>query len=174
VIDFGCGGGYLLVAIECADSYGIEINDSARAQASKLGIKTVKQTSAIPDEWADIIISNHALEHLFRPLDEIKALFSKLKKGGKMVFVVPQEINNKYCDADKNQHLYTWSPQNLGNLFKMGGFQIEEVSVIKHRWPPHSVRIRKYFGQNIFNLIAEIYGRLKGNLFQIRVVARKI
>lgn len=167
------GGGYLLAAIDSSDSFGIEINNEARAEASKIGINTVKDSSEIPDEWADIIISNHALEYVFRPLDEIKALYKKLKKGGKIVFVVPQELKNNYCEDDINQHLYTWTPQNLGNIFKIAGFQIDEVKVIKHRWPPQSVRIKKYFGHKIFDLIAEIYGRLKGDLFQIRIVARK-
>ena len=30
VIDFGCGGGYLLNNIQCKEKIGIEVNDSAR------------------------------------------------------------------------------------------------------------------------------------------------
>jgi len=40
---------------------------------------------------ADVIISNHALEHTLHPLQELEALLPKLKPGGKVVFVVPCE-----------------------------------------------------------------------------------
>ena len=37
VIDFGCGGGYLLSNINCTQKMGIEINDAAREIAKKKG-----------------------------------------------------------------------------------------------------------------------------------------
>src|SRR5438034_9091082 len=43
VIDFGCGGGYLLKNIECAERIGVEVNDTARSFAEKQnGIRAVK------------------------------------------------------------------------------------------------------------------------------------
>lgn len=173
VIEFGCGGAFLLAKIECTEKIGIEINPSARQQAIDNGIKTVELSSAISDEWGDIVISNHALEHCFRPLDEIMLLKSKIKKGGLAVFVLPLEIKNSYKVDDINQHLYTWSPQNIGNLFKVAGYDIIRVETIRHRWPPYSTRIYKYFGYNIFNFVCKIYSRFKGDLFQVRIVAKK-
>ena len=80
VIDFGSGGGYLLYNIECKNKIGIEINDVARDFSIKNGVHSVKSPNEIDDDWADIIISNHALEHTENPLFELKRLHNKLKK----------------------------------------------------------------------------------------------
>ena len=37
VLDFGCGGGYLLNELNCADKYGVDINPVALEEASKWG-----------------------------------------------------------------------------------------------------------------------------------------
>ena len=89
VIDFGCGGGYLLNSINCREKIGIEVNSSARKLAESNGIKAAASYKAIPNNWADVIISNHVLEHTENPLQEIKQLLPKLKRGGKIIFVVP-------------------------------------------------------------------------------------
>ena len=47
VIDFGCGGGYLLKNIRCKEKIGVEVNDSAREQAQQNGIRTVKSSMDI-------------------------------------------------------------------------------------------------------------------------------
>ncbi len=38
VLDFGCGGGYLLNNLSCKEKHGIEINESAAEIAKKNGI----------------------------------------------------------------------------------------------------------------------------------------
>ena len=80
VIEFGSGGGYLLNLINAKEKIGIEINPIAREYAKKMGIKSVKYMEKIPDEYADIIISTHVLEHVDNPLDILKGLKKKLKK----------------------------------------------------------------------------------------------
>lgn len=111
VIDFGCGGGYLLEKINCGEKIGIEINENAREVATLKGIKTVISADDISDNWADVIISNHALEHTQRPLDEIMLLRNKLRTGGLIVFIVPSEgVYHSYNALDPNHHLYIWSP----------------------------------------------------------------
>ncbi|MHB8277011.1 MAG: class I SAM-dependent methyltransferase [Candidatus Humimicrobiaceae bacterium] len=108
VIDFGSGGGFLLNQIKCKDKIGIEINNEARKNASLLGIKSVKCTNEVSDEWSDLIISNNALEHTSEPLKELQQLYTKLKPKGKIIFVVPCEsISYKYKTNDINKHLYS-------------------------------------------------------------------
>src|SRR5688500_8495323 len=87
VIDFGCGGGFLLHNIVCYEKIGIEVNDAARETLSEFGIKSFKCVTEIPDDWADCIISNHALEHVTDPFNQITLLKKKLKSGGKIIFV---------------------------------------------------------------------------------------
>jgi 2-polyprenyl-3-methyl-5-hydroxy-6-metoxy-1,4-benzoquinol methylase len=68
VLDFGCGGGYLLANLNCKEKLRVEVNPVARAEAEKSGIRTVDSTSGIEDGSADTVISIYALEHCRHPL----------------------------------------------------------------------------------------------------------
>ena len=173
VIDFGCGGGFLLANIKCKEKIGIEINETARETANKNGIKAVASAEEVEDGWADIIISNHALEHTFRPLDELKFLYPKLKDSGKIIFVLPHERKWDYKPNDTNQHLYTWSPMCAGNLFATAGYNVLSVETIKHTWPPAYYKIRKIFGRKGFDFFSRIYARISSSVYQVRVIAEK-
>ena len=173
VIDFGCGGAYLLASLPGKNKIGIEINESAKKQAKENGINVVSSINEIEDDWADIIISNHALEHCQNPLQELKNLYQKLKNGGKIIFVTPLEVYTSYSIDDINQHLYTWSPQNIGNLFTHAGFKVDESKIIKFRWPPYARHIYDKLGKLVFRIVAKIYSRWKGDLFEVITVAQK-
>lgn len=174
IVDYGCGGAYLLKNLKAKGKLGVEINTAARDQARLNGIETVSSTDDIPDNWADVIISNHALEHVNQPLDEIKKIYTKLKTGGKAIFVIPCEtISSPYREDDIHKHLYSWGPGTLGNLFAEAGFKIVESKPFIHKWPPYYQKIAKIFGPRIFHIIAKIYAHWERSTFQIRVVARK-
>lgn len=172
VMDFGCGGGWLLRQIECAERIGVEINDIARKFAIiKNKIKAFKNVKAVPDSSVDVAISNHALEHCFAPRDEILAIKEKLKPGGKMVFVVPCEsVRNSWKPNDINMHIYTWSPMNLGNLFASAGLEVDSVQAVYHKWPPHYKQWAN-LGRYAFEMACRIYGRLKTDVVQVKIVA---
>lgn len=174
VVDFGCGGGYLLDNIKCRIKAGIEINPEAQKIAKSKGIEVFDDANSLPDEFADVIISNHALEHTNHPLKELEKLFSKLKKGGRIIFVVPCEsISKQYDQDDVNYHLYSWSPMSLGNLFTEAGFEVIESKPYIHKWPPKYRLITKYGGQLIFNLFSKLYARIERSWFQVRIIAKK-
>lgn len=174
VIDFGCGGGYILKNINCAKKIGVEINDVARSFAEKNnGILAVKFVEDLEDSVADVIISNHALEHCFSPREELVNLLKKVKPGGRVIFFVPHEcIANKWFPSDVNKHLYTWNPMTLGNLFLSAGYEIESVRPFYHIWPPFYLRIAK-LGQRIFHLLSFISGFLRKKNSQVKIVARR-
>ena len=182
VVDFGCGCGYLLANVNCREKLGVEVNPVARAKAEEVGIRAVASASEIEDGWADIIISNHALEHCQHPLQELQALLPKVVPGGMIVFVVPCEaIKNRYRTGDPNHHLYSWGPMSLANLFAEAGFAVVESKAYIHCWPPRSTpRLLKSFGGRwLFEAGCRIYGALTYlNLSptcscQIRVVAQR-
>jgi len=174
VVDFGCGGGNLLKNIKCKDKIGVEINREARKFATKIGVKTVDETSKIKNLWADLIISNNALEHTKNPLRELKMLYKKLKKGGTAVFIVPCEsISYNYEKNDINHHLYSWSPMCIGNLFTEAGFTLISSRPYRHKWPPFYQTIAKICGRTLFNIICRINGLLSRDWHQVRVIAQK-
>jgi SAM-dependent methyltransferase len=173
VIDFGCGGGYLLKNIRCKEKIGVEVNDSAREQAQQNGIRTVKSSMDIDEKWADLIISNHALEHVSDPLSELQNLKRLLKPNGKIVFYVPCEsIHLAYRNNDVNQHLFTWSPMCLGNIFSEAGYLIEESAPYYHQWPPKNYRrIARWGGRQLFDFCCRLYAHWDRTVFQVRVIA---
>jgi len=182
VLDFGCGGGYLLGNINCKEKLGIEINPVARAEAERSGIHVVSSVSEVEDGWADLIISNHALEHCQEPLREIQTLFQKVVPGGTVVFFVPCEaITCKFKANNPNHHLYSWSPMSGANLFAEAGFRVVESKAFIHVWPPSFVPrlIRSLGGRWLFDVGCRIYGALTYmNLSltpasQIRIVATR-
>jgi SAM-dependent methyltransferase len=174
VLEFGCGGGFLLKNLEGKEKIGIEINPEARAFGLEKGLNIVENISQIPDDWADVVISNHVLEHTHNPLEELVLLYPKLKKGGKAVFIVPHEKKVKFSPNDINQHLFTWSEMNLGNLFVKAGFNVLEVKEIRHRFPPFSKFILENFGLKVFHILAYFYGFIMSNqISQIRIIGSK-
>ena len=165
VLDFGCGGGYLLNSLKNTTKAGLEINSEARKVCAALGLTVYSEKSEIPFGKFDVIISNHALEHCARPFDEILELKKKLKPEGRMVFFVPCESSRVgYSPNDPNHHLYTWSPMNLGNLFSEAGMEVISCGPFNHRWPPGYAIISRFFGRNGFELFCRIYGLYKRNV----------
>jgi len=174
VLDFGCGSGLLLKGLDCARRIGIEINPAAAAHARSVGVEVHDSVEAAPDGCADVVISNHALEHTLRPLDELKGLRRKLKPGGRIVIVVPCDtVSYRYKPGDVNHHLYSWSPMNLGNLLTEAGFQVEESKAYIHRWPPKWRLFKGLFMRNrwLFDIVCGVSGRLRTRWSQTRAVA---
>lgn len=178
VVDFGCGGGFLLKSLDCKRRIGIEPNPSAAESVKKLDIQhfssPIDALKELGEGIADVIVSNNALEHTLNPLQELKNLKPLLKGGGIIHFVVPcDSVNYSYNPKDINYHLFSWSPQNLGNLFTEAGYKVEYSRPYIHKWPPHHDKIAK-LGWPIFNLCCRLYGRIERSWFQVEVRAKKL
>jgi SAM-dependent methyltransferase len=171
VLDFGCGGGFMLANLKCAKKLGIEINPSARVEANNNGIDAFASFDEVPPSSVDVVISNHALEHAHDPLGELRKIRSTLRPGGRLVLVTPYERRVNWKPDDINQHLFTWSPMNLGNLATVAGFKVQSVDVISHRFPPGGMAIRKLVGSSLFHLLCRAWGSLYCPVTQVRVVA---
>jgi 2-polyprenyl-3-methyl-5-hydroxy-6-metoxy-1,4-benzoquinol methylase len=160
VLEFGSGGGYLLDEIKCQKKVGIEINQTARAEALKRGIEMVADIDDIPADFADIIISTSVLEHVENPFGALKALHGKLKEKGKIVFYVPNEgCEAEYSKSDINNHLYTWNCLNIGNLFKAAGFFVRSVERVQEMWPKDYMKLREELSEEMFWELCFVRGR---------------
>lgn len=174
ILELGSAGGYLLEVLEAKEKIGIEINDIAREEAQSRGIKSVKTMQEVPNEYADVIISTHVLEHIENPLEILRALKDKLKENGKLIFIVPHECNNTaYSRNELNQHLYTWNELLLGNLFKRAGYFVKEVYSYDYQWPYTAFEeIHNHVGDESFEVISELFGA-KVNIKNVLIVATK-
>ena len=140
VLDFGCGGGFLLEKINCAKKIGFEINSHARERALSIGLDVTDNWNTIPNNAIDKVISNHSLEHVLEPSLVLQKLYQKLKFNGMLIIVVPCEQLGQdeffYKPNNQNQHVYTWCPQSLGNLIKANNFSVISCDVLQHTWTP--------------------------------------
>jgi SAM-dependent methyltransferase len=175
VLDFGCGGGFLLKNLNCKKRVGVEINPVAAEVARENGLEVYFSLDEVPDNYVDCIISCHALEHTFYPLKEMQNLYNKLRRGGKAIIVVPCEgIRWKFKKDDVDQHLYTWSPMSIGNLMTLAGFNIIESKPYYHGWITFlRPVIIKLVGWKGYHFCCKLRGYLSRSLHQIRVIATK-
>lgn len=175
VLDFGCGGGFLLKNINCFNKVGIELNPIARGYCVNVNkINCYEDIDKVENGSIDVIISNHCLEHTLSPYELIHKMYDKLKKGGKIIIVVPLDsYNYKWKPNDINNHLYSFSPMNIGNLLQGCNFKEISTDVIYHKWPPFFLQIERFLGKIIFNILCLIYGRLNRRWVQVRGCAIK-
>lgn len=162
LVDFGCGTGGLLARLDAGTKVGVEVSELARGEAEAAGLSVVASTSELDDASADVLISNHVLEHTLAPLDELRELRRVLRSTGKLVLWLPLDdwrTQRKACQ-DSNHHLYTWTPLLLCNLLEEAGFDVQEVRVVAHAWPPATARLAR-LPRRVFDVLAVIWSVLR-------------
>jgi SAM-dependent methyltransferase len=156
VLDFGCGSGALVAALSSGPKFGVEVNAAARLEASGAGIEVVPSTDELAAESIDVVISNHALEHVPDPLAELRLLRGVLKPGGRLVLRLPLDDWRSQRDAadDGNHHLFAWTPRLIANLLREAGFRVERSEVVNYAWPPRSASLVERMPRALFDLLA--------------------
>lgn len=177
VLDFGCGGGFLLNNIKCKRKIGIEPNAAALNSINSFGVTHFfscdEAISVLGENSIDVIISVHVLEHCHNPYLELSALRRLLKPGGVIHFLVPCDAPNvKYNPTNIDKHLYSWSPSNIANLFDALNFSVVKASLDVSVWPPFFHKL-KFLGWPTFNFLCKVWGRIDRRYYQIEVIANK-
>jgi SAM-dependent methyltransferase len=175
VLDFGCGGGFLLERVTAAQKIGVEPAPDARAHAISLGLTVHASTTDVPAQSVDVVISNHALEHTERPLDELVDLRRILRAGGHLVCVVPIDdwrTERTPTIDDQNHHLYTWTPLLFANLLRDAGFDVVSCRVLTHGWRPSFLALQQHLPRHVYGFVGWLYAVLKRRR-QIHAVAVK-
>jgi SAM-dependent methyltransferase len=165
VLDFGCAAGYTLKNIDCTRRLGVEINPAARRLATENGVEVYATTSELPDAVADVVISNHALEHVPFPIEALRQLRAKMKADGKLILVLPLDDwrnQTRYNPGDINHHLHTWTPQLLGNTMQEAGFDPSriDIRVFTHAWFPGAFRWFGKIPDVIFDSLCWVFATL--------------
>ncbi|NLT05408.1 MAG: methyltransferase domain-containing protein [Solirubrobacterales bacterium] len=141
VVDFGCGTGGLLAGLDVAQRTGVEPSEPARAAAAARGLTVLASAAELPDGAADVVISNHALEHATAPLAELRELRRALRPGGRLVLWLPLDdwrVQRHPDPGEPDHHLYAWTPRLLANLLAEAGFEGVDCEVVTRAWPPRA------------------------------------
>ena len=129
VLDFGCGLGQNIYLMP--NAMGYDISKFGIEFCRKKGINATNVLDEVPAESFDVVLSAHVLEHHPHPKTMLEDIHSKMKKGGKMILVIPYERHGKaQFRLDLNQHLFMWNFQTINNLLLTTGFEIKENKYI--------------------------------------------
>jgi FkbM family methyltransferase len=158
VIDFGCGNGALLERLHAAHKVGVEVNPAARKAALARGLHVVRSIDELPAYSADVVISNHTLEHTLDPLSELRALRQVLKPGGSIVLWLPLDDwrSQRWHKSDRNHHLFAWTPLSIGNLLQEAGFEGIQTRVVTRAWLMFYRRFARSLPRSIYTAMTTL------------------
>ncbi len=169
LLDLGCANGLFLRILPARVRIGIEINPVAREEcdaicrAESIPIELHERLNTVESNRVDVVISNHCLEHMVHPYEALKEIRRVLKPGGILVLVTPfddyrAKANGIWKPGNKDNHLYTWNPVNIGNLLVEAKFSIRNIRLSKAAWSPRIFWVHRYFGDKLFKWACTAYG----------------
>jgi SAM-dependent methyltransferase len=124
VLDFGCGSGEILDALQDLGwtTFGVE-------PAVKTAFTRHQELAAIPESpMCDLAIAHHVLEHVSNPLDILRSLSACLRPGGLLLVSVPRldgladHGDFRYCINDR-AHIVSYTRDAMAALMGMAGFE---------------------------------------------------
>lgn len=92
ILDVGCGLGFLLSGLDAKfDKYGVEISKLASAEALNYGniFNGTLENASYEENFFDVVILYHVIEHLDFPESVLKEIKRILKKDGKLLIGTP-------------------------------------------------------------------------------------
>jgi SAM-dependent methyltransferase len=163
VLDFGCGGGGVLAELTAGRKVGVEVGDAARNHARSRGLEVFESLGEVADETVDVVVSNHALEHVPYPIAALVEMRRVLRPGGLLVLCLPIDDwrrHPRFDPADVNHHLHTWTVQLLGNSLVESGFAPAaiEIDILTHAWFPGYRRLWTH--EAMFDVLGRWWARL--------------
>ena len=137
LLDVGCAAGFSLLAAQERgwDAEGIELSefcvDFARSRGLTVHKGTLENFSG-RKENLDVITMWDYLEHSPTPLKDLQKCFSLLKKGGIIVFSIPNVdswsyylLRKRWIGFKNIEHLYFFSRKTIEKLAQLAGFTVE-------------------------------------------------
>jgi len=157
LLDIGCGNGDFLLWMERQgmECFGVEPGFEAWKQATKRNLNvfnTTLEEAFFPNNYFDVITSNHVLEHVPEPTSQLFEMKRVLKRKGTILISVPNlrsldyfVLGERFEEIDCPRHLYSFSRDTLLMYIEKVG-----LKVIRIRYPSLHLHILKdfqrYFG----------------------------
>ncbi len=148
LLDIGCGNGEFLSSLKKEgysvfgmDPYPVAVqNSSEKIGKDRVYSGYIADLVKI-DNTFDAVTMWHVLEHVQNPLADLKIIYSKLNKNGKVIVEVPNadSLAFKIFGKDYNynmipEHIQYFAPQSITKLFEKAGFKVQ-----RHYTPPRAL-----------------------------------
>jgi CMP-N-acetylneuraminic acid synthetase/2-polyprenyl-3-methyl-5-hydroxy-6-metoxy-1,4-benzoquinol methylase len=137
-LDLGCGPGF--ISSEISDEYikhGLDNSKTAVQYASKyienlhLGVLNV---DTYPDEFFDVVLCFHVIEHVNDPIRFIRNISNILKTHGELIISTPdfdsamaRRYGEKYRMLNDEGHISLFSVSGLVDALSDNGFFVEKI-----------------------------------------------
>ncbi|MEQ2007674.1 MAG: methyltransferase domain-containing protein [Limisphaerales bacterium] len=109
VVEFGVGAGWNLAGLKCARRVGFDVSDFLEPAVRERGMEFARDSAALADASADVVICHHMLEHALNPAASLAEIRRVLKPGGKLLLHVPFEKERRYRHHDTAERTITSS-----------------------------------------------------------------
>ncbi len=170
VLDFGCGLGPVSAALDEVEAY--DFSAYARNFVRKLGRTVYDDPAEIPDGRFDVILSSHCLEHSLTPHEDLKQFARWARPGGRLVLVLPVEINLAPATAyDNDRHMQAWTFQTITNLLLASGWQPRQQCYVYDSLGLG--KLAQLFGEERAVALSWKLGRLARNFKSLYTIAEK-
>ena len=146
VLDVGCGDGFHLDVIRrrCANAYelsGIDVDKRAVSRAAGRGLAVREgalETSNIERDSIDCVLLIQTIEHVEDPLDLLRAIFARLRPGGRLIVVTDNTGSLDFRWFGSRwwggyhfpRHLHLFDDSSLRSMAGAAGFEIESLETM--------------------------------------------
>jgi SAM-dependent methyltransferase len=135
LLEIGSATGVMLSLFKNRGWEGVGVEPSGSADAAKeKGLKILKakfEEVKLPDNYFDLVVLNHTLEHIDKPGEALAKINRVLKPGGFVFIDVPnfgslssRILGKKWPYLLPEEHKSQFTRKSLGNLLEKNGFAV--------------------------------------------------
>ena len=170
VLDIGCSNGLFLDLFENSETWGIEPSTNVKFAEAK-GHKIINEyfeKAKLPENYFDLVIMNHTLEHVKNANLVLTKIYKLLKKNGILFIDVPNAgglgskiLGDKWPYRAPGEHTYQFTKESLSKKISESGFKIlhweSRSGLFEFANPLQDLSLsllsfKKRFFTNLFNL----------------------
>jgi 2-polyprenyl-3-methyl-5-hydroxy-6-metoxy-1,4-benzoquinol methylase len=140
LLDVGCGSGLFLQRMKLLgwQVQGVEPDPAAARQAREAcGLEVFTgtlQQRQLPDDFFDVVVLSHVIEHLHDPAALLREVYRILKRGGRLVLTTPnaESLGSRFFGPDWRgleipRHLQIFNLKTLSAMVTGTGFEVCEI-----------------------------------------------
>lgn len=136
LLDFGCGAGHFFERAQRRgwDAHGIDMGKWCGMAAERRGLSNLHvgrlEDLGFDDGSFDVVFGKGVLEHLTRPVEQVRAFRRLLRPGGVLYVIVPNYSclsilagRDDFVLNTPPQHVNYFTPRTMRSLLARGGFE---------------------------------------------------